>query len=80
MMDGASLDPLTELDALSAHDGFVARHIGPSEQDVAAMLRAVGCASLEELADRTVPAAIRDDGLAALPSPVDEAAALADSM
>jgi glycine dehydrogenase len=40
-------------------DTFVRRHIGPDEEDVAEMLRVVGAASLDELIDQTVPAAIR---------------------
>ena len=31
-------------------DGFVARHIGPSEADIAAMLHVVGAATLDDLA------------------------------
>ena len=33
------MDALAELTALEAADSFVARHIGPSEADIAAMLR-----------------------------------------
>ncbi len=40
-------------------DAFVRRHIGPSDEDVAAMLREVGASSLDQLIDETVPAAIR---------------------
>ena len=69
---------LRELAALEASDAFVARHIGPDAAQVADMLRAIGAGSLAELADRTVPAAIRDDGLAALPPAVDEATAIAE--
>ena len=42
-----------------AHDTFPGRHIGPDSHEIADMLRMVGCASLDELADKTVPAAIR---------------------
>ena len=35
---------------------FPARHIGPDEADEAAMLRALGVGTLEELAAETVPA------------------------
>ena len=41
---------LAELAELEAADGFVARHIGPSEADIAAMLHAVGAATLDDLA------------------------------
>ncbi len=40
---------------------FVARHIGPSEEDVAQMLSVVGQDSLESLADVAVPGAIRSE-------------------
>ncbi len=72
------MDQLAELSALEAEDGFVARHIGPSEADIASMLHAVGAASLDELADRAVPAAIRLDRPLDLPPAVDEAGALAE--
>ena len=38
---------------------FARRHIGPSLDDVAKMLDAIGVASIEELIDQTVPGAIR---------------------
>src|SRR4051812_25042427 len=40
-------------------DSFVPRHIGPSEDDVRAMLATLGLGTLEELVERTVPASIR---------------------
>src|SRR5215213_4560688 len=40
-------------------DTFVPRHIAPGEDDVRAMLAALGIASLEELVEKTVPAPIR---------------------
>ena len=40
---------------------FAGRHIGPSSDDVAAMLEVVGHASLDALTDRAIPAAIRTD-------------------
>lgn len=43
------------------HDTFVRRHIGPSEEEIPAMLDAIGVASLDALADETIPAAIRLD-------------------
>ena len=39
------MDALAELASLEAADGFVARHIGPSESDIAAMLHEVGAAT-----------------------------------
>ena len=44
---------------LDASDTFVHRHIGPNEGEIAAMLAAVGAASLDALSDETVPADIR---------------------
>ncbi len=44
---------------LAPTDTFVRRHIGPSENDVRAMLSSLGARSLGELMDQTVPAAIR---------------------
>ncbi len=44
---------------LAPGDVFEHRHIGPSDGEIAEMLQRVGCASLDELADDTVPAAIR---------------------
>ena len=72
------MDALAELAALEAADGFVARHIGPSEADIAAMLHAVGAATLDDLAAQTVPAAIRTDQALDLPPPIDEAAVIAE--
>jgi glycine dehydrogenase len=48
------------LEQLEARDDFIRRHIGPTDADVAKMLKAVGAGSLDELIDKTVPAAIRD--------------------
>ncbi len=42
-----------------AGDTFVHRHIGPDEHEIAEMLKVIGCATLDELAERTVPASIR---------------------
>jgi glycine dehydrogenase len=55
----ASAAPGNEQSAFEAHDTFVHRHIGPDEHEIAEMLRIVGCASLDDLADKTVPASIR---------------------
>jgi len=75
-------DALKELAALEASDSFVARHIAPTEAEIAAMLKAVGVASLSEMAARTVPATIRmqqaPGGGMDLPPAIDEAASLAE--
>ena len=46
-------------EGLEQADAFVGRHIGPREDDVAAMLETVGHESLEALVDAAVPASIR---------------------
>lgn len=71
----SSLDALT---ALEDHGEFARRHIAPTEAEIAAMLKVVGAADLEELTARTVPAAIRESELKALPAAVNEAAAIAE--
>src|SRR5688572_13051808 len=40
-------------------ENFVPRHIAPSDDEIAAMLRELGLSSLEELVDKTVPPSIR---------------------
>ena len=72
------MDVLAELAALEAADSFVSRHIGPSEADIAAMLHAVGAATLDDLAAKTVPPAIRTNQTLDLPPPIDEAAVMAE--
>src|SRR6185437_334200 len=76
--DVGLMDFLAELAALEAADGFVARHIGPSDSDIAAMLHEVGVATLDDLAAKTVPQAIRTNQALELPPPIDEAAAIAE--
>jgi glycine dehydrogenase len=56
---------------------FADRHIGPRAHDVADMLAELGVASLDELIDRVVPAAIRSDADLDLPPGVTEGEALA---
>ena len=51
---------------------FLARHLGPSSRDVADMLDAIGCESLDELAREAVPEAIRFDRPLALPEATPE--------
>ncbi|HLL91114.1 MAG TPA: aminomethyl-transferring glycine dehydrogenase, partial [Tepidisphaeraceae bacterium] len=54
----SSADPAAA-SVLDPSDVFAPRHLGPSEADVGAMLQAIGLSSLDELADQTVPEAIR---------------------
>ena len=70
------MDALAAFARLAETPGFVARHIGPDDAEIAAMLRVVGAASLDDLADRAVPAAIRA-APPELPAPLDEAGVIA---
>ncbi len=69
------MDLLAELEAA---DQFVSRHIGPSDADIAAMLRVIGRASLDDAAAAAVPESIRSNQAMNLPPPVDEAAVIAE--
>ncbi|MGD9928650.1 MAG: aminomethyl-transferring glycine dehydrogenase [Mangrovibacterium sp.] len=42
-----------------ASDKFVARHIGPREQEISEMLKKIGVSSVDELVEQTVPENIR---------------------
>ncbi|MBV1800032.1 aminomethyl-transferring glycine dehydrogenase [Siccirubricoccus sp. G192] len=72
------MNTLAQLAALEEHDEFTRRHIGPSESEIAEMLQVVGAGSLDDLAARTVPAAIRQADLSALPPPATEAETIAE--
>ncbi|WP_025770803.1 aminomethyl-transferring glycine dehydrogenase [Thioalkalivibrio sp. HK1] len=49
------------LESLERADAFSDRHIGPDAADTERMLRAIGVSSIEELLQKAVPAAIRND-------------------
>ena len=53
-------------------DKFVDRHNGPRESDIKAMLDKIGVVSVDELIDRTIPAAIRLKQPLRLPSGMSE--------
>jgi glycine dehydrogenase len=55
-----------------ATDGFVSRHVGPREAEVAEMLELLGFESLESLVEATVPGNIRRREPLALPEAVGE--------
>jgi glycine dehydrogenase len=57
--------------------GFQARHIGPSANEIQQMLEVLGCSTLDELIDKTVPQGIRLSGSLKLPEAKTEYAALA---
>ncbi|HET7188840.1 MAG TPA: aminomethyl-transferring glycine dehydrogenase, partial [Gemmatimonadaceae bacterium] len=44
---------------VTGSDSFVPRHVGPSEAEIREMLATVGYATLDDLIDATIPAAIR---------------------
>ncbi|MBS0642639.1 MAG: aminomethyl-transferring glycine dehydrogenase [Acetobacteraceae bacterium] len=77
-MDVVAADLWSELRDLEEPDGFVRRHIGPSETELTAMLAAVGAATLDDLAAKAVPESIRSNSVLDLPDPVDEAAAITE--
>ena len=71
---GATRIPLAALEQGTA---FADRHIGPRPGELARMLDVIGVGSLDELADRAIPASIRDAELSmGLPLPASEAQAL----
>jgi glycine dehydrogenase len=57
---------------------FAARHIGPSPDDVARMLAAVGYGSVDEMMDVAIPEPIRFHGRLALPAAATEAEVTAE--
>ncbi len=60
-----------------SQSSFVQRHIGPSEADQNAMLKAIGLSSLDELIQKTVPANIYFDKALDLPQGLEEHEVLA---
>ncbi|MBX3700028.1 MAG: aminomethyl-transferring glycine dehydrogenase [Dokdonella sp.] len=65
------------LNELENHDAFIARHLGPSDAEIAAMLKLLGHDSLDAFCDAIVPAAIRSAAPLALPAAMSEVDALA---
>ena len=57
---------------------FQGRHIGPNETETAEMLRTIGVKSVDELIEKTVPAAIRLKKPLAIDGPVSEYKYLSD--
>ncbi len=62
---------------LEHHSAFVERHIGPNDDEIAAMLRVVGHDSLDALTEAIVPGKIRSTAPLALPEAMTEVEALA---
>ncbi len=71
----SALKPLGELENATE---FVARHIGPYEDDERHMLSVIGAASRRALIEAVVPRSIARAQPMQLPAPVGEAAALAE--
>ncbi|AFY79234.1 glycine dehydrogenase, decarboxylating [Pleurocapsa sp. PCC 7327] len=69
--------PLSPETSLAPTDSFVKRHIGPSPNEIEQMLEVLGFSSLEQLVEKTVPAAIRLAQPLQLPEAQSEYAALA---
>ncbi len=65
------------LRSLENHDAFIARHIGPNDAEIAAMLKVVGHDSLESFTNAIVPDSIKSTGLLDLPDAMTEVDALA---
>ncbi|HEX6215906.1 MAG TPA: hypothetical protein VFZ38_13835, partial [Vicinamibacterales bacterium] len=63
-------------DVFAPLDRFAPRHIGPRGDDVAAMLKQVGAASLDQLIDEAIPASIRLKAPLDLPPAESESAYL----
>ncbi len=57
-------------------EGFAARHIGPDDADIQAMLEVVGAPSLDTLIAQTIPGAIRQDHPLAMAPALSEVDAL----
>ncbi|MDR2788553.1 MAG: aminomethyl-transferring glycine dehydrogenase [Candidatus Accumulibacter sp.] len=69
--------PNSPLSVLENREEFINRHIGPSPDDIPAMLAAIGAPSLDALIEETVPAGIRLPVPPPLAAPRPEAEALA---
>ncbi|WP_291297531.1 aminomethyl-transferring glycine dehydrogenase [Elioraea sp.] len=72
------MNAFAEFESLSAHDGFVSRHIAPSGAEQAAMLATLGLADRAALVSKTVPASIRTHAAMAIPPARSEAEVLAE--
>ncbi len=64
--------------AFPRHDNFEARHLGPREAELSAMLALLGCKTLDELTDKAIPANIRWRGELKTPPAKTEREALAE--
>ncbi|MDY7013328.1 MAG: glycine dehydrogenase, partial [Cyanobacteriota bacterium] len=69
--------PATPTTGLASPDSFARRHIGVNSDQESQMLEFLGVATLEDLLEKTIPAAIRRQPPLELPPPQSEDAALA---
>jgi glycine dehydrogenase len=60
------------LQSLESQDRFADRHIGPKQAELEAMLATLGCQSLDELIDETIPDEIRFNRPLKLPEALSE--------
>jgi len=61
------------LEALEVRDDFVRRHIGPSAEELSAMLDTLdGCADLDDLIERSVPKSIQQKAPLQVPESISE--------
>ncbi len=64
--------------AFPRHDTFENRHLGPRQGELATMLQALGCSSLDDLTDKAIPKSIRWHGELQTPAAKTEREALAE--
>src|SRR6185436_17084311 len=74
----AVLEKTGVAELLAPSDTFPRRHLGPSDADVAEMLKTIGLPSLQALIDATVPKSIRLEKPLQLPAARSESEALAE--
>jgi glycine dehydrogenase len=68
--------PPSPLAQLTGDDDFIARHVGPTDEELEQMLEVIGAKSLSDLLDQTVPAAIRSETPLDLPGARSEPAVI----
>ncbi|MEK1943284.1 MAG: aminomethyl-transferring glycine dehydrogenase [Pseudomonas sp.] len=64
--------------SLDTRNEFIARHIGPRERDITAMLQQLGYDSLEAMSASVIPDSIKGTSVLNLPEGLSETAALAE--
>jgi glycine dehydrogenase len=64
--------------SLDTRNEFIARHIGPRERDIVAMLQQLGYDSLEAMSASVIPDSIKGTSVLNLPEGLSETAALAE--